>query len=136
MTGRGPGTLGGRRESRERAVELSYEMTQRGWTVDEILASLPIDPEPYTVLLLRAVESEKTRIDDIIRARSRWKIERMPVLDLVVTRLALAELLQTDTPTGVVLAEAVDLAGRYSTDESARYVNGLLSAASKDIRTK
>ena len=111
-------------------------MTQRGWTVDEILASLPIDPEPYTVLLLRAVESEKTRIDDIIRARSRWKIERMPVLDLVVTRLALAELLQTDTPTGVVLAEAVDLAGRYSTDESARYVHGLLSAASKDIRTK
>ncbi len=136
MNAKGPGSLGGRRESRERAVEISYEMTQRGWTVEQVLDSLPLSPEPYTLILLNAVERERSRIDELITAKSRWKIARMPMMDLIVTRLAVAEFLQTDTPTGVVLAEAVDLAGRYSTDDSAKYVNGLLSAISREVRTK
>ena len=136
MNAKEPGSLGGRRESRERAVEISYEMTQRGWTVEQVLDSLPLSPEPYTLILLNAVERERSRIDELITAKSKWKIARMPMMDLIVTRLAVAEFLQTDTPTGVVLAEAVDLAGRYSTDDSAKYVNGLLSAISREVRTK
>lgn len=133
MTARGPGALGGRRESRERAVELSYEMKQRGWSVAEVVSSLPIDPEPYTLILLHSVEKHLEQIDGLISKHSRWKIARMPVLDLVICRLAVAELLAGSTPKGVVLAEAVDLAGRYSTDESARYVNGLLSAVARSV---
>lgn len=136
MSGKGPGSLGGRRESRERAVELSYEMTQREWTVEQVLDSLPLPPEPYTLILLNAAELERSRIDELISAKSKWKIARMPLMDLIITRLAVAEFLQTDTPTGVVLAEAVDLAGRYSTDESAKYVNGVLSAIGREVRTK
>ena len=117
-------------------MELSYELTQRDWTVDQVVASLPLPPEPYTLILLNAAERERSRIDELITAKSRWKIERMPMMDLIVTRLAVAEFLQTDTPTGVVLAEAVDLAGRYSTDESAKYVNGLLSAISREVRAR
>ncbi len=136
MSGKGPGSLGGRRESRERAVELSYEMTQREWTVEQVLDSLPLPPEPYTLILLNAAELERSRIDELISSKSKWKIARMPLMDLIITRLAVAEFLQTDTPTGVVLAEAVDLAGRYSTDESAKYVNGVLSAIGREVRTK
>jgi N utilization substance protein B len=60
----------------------------------------------------------------------------MAVLDLVVMRLAVAELLADTTPTGVVLSEAVELAGRYSTDDSGKFVNGILAAIASEVREK
>lgn len=118
-----------RREARERALELSYEREQRGADLAELLASLTLPPEPYTERLLRAVDSDLEQIDATIAERLRgWTIDRLPVLDLLVLRLAVAELQATDTPSGVVLAEAVDLASRYGTDESSKFVNGVLAA--------
>jgi N utilization substance protein B len=58
----------------------------------------------------------------------------MPVLDLVIMRQAVAELLAADTPTGVVLSQAVELAGRFSTDESSRFVNGILGVVAAQVR--
>jgi len=124
-----------RRESRERAVELAYEAEVRGWTVEELVESLTIAPEPFVVSLLRQAEVHRARADELIEAKSnRWSISRMAVLDLVVMRIAVAELLADTTPTGVVLAEAVELAGRYSTEESSRFVNGILAAIAPEIR--
>ena len=123
-----------RREARERALELSYEREQRGDDLADLLASLTLPPEPYTERLLSAVDSAVDDIDALIADRLRgWTIERLPVLDLLVLRLAIAELRVTDTPTGVVLAEAVDLASRYGTDESSKFVNGVLAAIVKDM---
>lgn len=124
-----------RREARERAVELTYEATARRWTVDQIVGSLLVRPEPFAVDLLRSVESNQIQIDDLLRERARgWSLERMPTIDLIVMRLGVAEMLSEDTPTGVILAEATALAGLYSTDESSRFVNGLLAAIAKDLR--
>lgn len=118
-----------RRESRERAVELGYEAEVRGWSVDRMLEAQVVAPDPFTVALLRAAEQHRERADELIDAAStRWSLSRMPVLDLVVMRQAVAELLTADTPPGVVLSQAVELAGRYSTDESGRFVNGILGA--------
>ena len=123
-----------RREARERALELSYELEQRGDVLAELLASLTLPPEPYTERLLVAVDGAIEEIDALIADRLRgWTIERLPVLDLLVLRLAIAELRATDTPTGVVLAEAVDLASRYGTDESSKFVNGVLAAIVRDL---
>ena len=59
----------------------------------------------------------------------------MPVLDLSVMRLAVFELVERpDVPTAVVLDEAVELAKRYSTDDSGRFVNGVLAAIAADVR--
>ncbi len=122
-----------RREARERALELSYEKQQRGDELGPLLASLTLPPEPYTEQLLRAVDASVETIDAEISSRLRgWTIERLPVIDLLVLRLAVAELSNTDTPTGVVLAEAVDLASRYGTDESSKFVNGVLAAIARD----
>lgn len=122
-----------RREARERALELSYEHEQRDGSLDELLSSLTLEPDPFTIRLLRAVEAETAQIDAEIASRLRgWTFERLPLLDRLVLRLAIAELRSTDTPTGVVLAEAVDLAARYGTDESSRFVNGVLAAVSND----
>lgn len=124
-----------RREARERALELSYEQQQRDLDLEHLLASLSLPPEPYTERLLRAVDGARHDIDEEISSRLRkWTIDRLPIMDVLVLRLAIAELRATDTPTGVVLAEAVDLASRYGTDESAKFVNGVLAAVSRDLQ--
>ena len=72
--------------------------------------------------LLRAAELHHARAGELIAERaSGWSLERMPALDVLVMRLAVAEMLTMETPTGVVLAEAVELATRYSTDTSGRF---------------
>jgi N utilization substance protein B len=126
---------GRRREARERAIELAYEAEVRQVSVDELLAGLPLAPDPFTTELLRAEEGARARAEELIAARaSGWTLDRMPVIDLIVMRLATAELLGSGTPTGVILSEAVELASRYSTDESGRFVNGVLAAIARDVR--
>lgn len=124
-----------RRESRERAVELAYEAEVRGWTTDEVVAAQTMAPDPFVVTLLVQAEEKREAADELIDAKAdRWSISRMAVLDLVVMRLAVAELLMAETPTGVVLSEAVELAGRYSTDDSGKFVNGILAAVAAEVR--
>jgi N utilization substance protein B len=126
----------GRREARERAVELAYEAEQRDLSVDEVLASLVLAPDDYTVALLRAAEDRREEAEALIaRWAKGWTLERMPLLDRLIMRLAAAELLtQPDVPTAVVLAQATELAGRFSTDDSSRFVNGVLAAIGRDLR--
>jgi len=123
-----------RRESRERAVELAYEANARDLSVDELLDTLVLPAPPFTIDLLRQAEKYQEQADDLIEAKAvGWTIQRMPVMDLLIMRLAVSELLEANTPKGVVLAEAVELAGRYSTDESSRFVNGVLAAIADDL---
>jgi N utilization substance protein B len=123
-----------RRESRERAIELGYEAEMRAWSVDELLASLTLAPDPFSVSLLRWAETHRQQADELIDATStRWPLARMAVLDKVIMRQAVAELLAGETPHGVVLAQAVELAGRYSTDGSGRFVNGILAAVAREL---
>jgi transcription antitermination protein NusB len=126
----------GRREARERAIELAYEAEQRDQDLDTLLASLVLPPDPYTVTLLRAAEQHRDDAEARIAAKARgWTLARMPVLDRLIMRLAVAELLtQPDVPTAVVLAEATELAGRFSTDDSSRFVNGVLAAIGREVR--
>ncbi|MFM7069152.1 MAG: transcription antitermination factor NusB, partial [Actinomycetes bacterium] len=84
----------------------------------------------------RGVFAHRVDIDRTIdRLAHGWSIERMPLLDLAVLRLGCFELEHTpETPTGVVLSEAADLAAEYGTDDSARFVNGVLAAAAREYR--
>ncbi len=135
MSSGGSGLERSRREARERVVELGYEAELRSWTVEELLASLPLEADPFVVELLTNLESHRDEADRHIAEMARgWTLQRMPVLDRLIMRLATIELLYQDTPTGVVLAEAVELAGRYSTDESGRFVNGVLAAVAREVR--
>lgn len=123
-----------RRESRERAIELGYEAAVRDRSIDEVVDGLVIAPDPFTVALLRGAEAHRERADELIgTASTRWSLSRMAVLDLVIMRQAVAELLEGETPVGVVLSQAVELAGRYSTEESSRFVNGILSAVASRL---
>ena len=65
-----------------------------------------------------------------------WPLERMAVIDRIVLRLAVAELLDPDgPPTAVVIDEAVELAKAYSTDESGRFVNGILATIAGELES-
>ncbi len=127
---------GGRHEARERALHLLYEVHAKDRTADEVLDEQVLAPDPYTVELVRGVHGHRAELDAHIDRLARgWTVARMPTMDVIVLRLALYELAhQGDVPRGVVLSEAVDLAGQYGTDDSARFVNGLLSAAADELR--
>ena len=127
---------GGRHEARERAVHLLYESRIKDLGIEQVLAAQVLAPDEYADVLVRGVVAHQDELDELIGRLVRgWTIERMAALDLVVLRVACFELAhRPDVPRGVVLAEAVDLAGRYGTDESARFVNGVLAAAAEELR--
>lgn len=127
-----------RREARERALSLSYELELRDLSVEGLLGGLPAPAEPYTVALLRGVEEHRDEIDALLRKYSEhWALERMPVVDRAVLRLACYELgWQSEVPTGVVISEAVELAKQYSTKDSGRFVNGLLARIAEHLRSR
>lgn len=80
--------------------------------------------------LVGDVWEHRAELDAAIGAAStRWRVERMPAVDRIVLRIALHELrTRPRTPVAVVISEAVALAGRYSTERSGRFVNGVLAA--------
>jgi N utilization substance protein B len=127
---------GTRREARERAVSLLYEAEVKGQPPAEVLADLPVPPEEYVVDLVTGVGGNHARIDAVITKHAiDWTLERMPAVDRNLLRLAVYELLERpDVPVAAVLSEAVELATIYGTDDSARFVNGLLAAVAAEVR--
>ena len=129
--------LAGRSAARERAVHLLYEKAMKGQAAGEVLAGQVLAADPYATELVSGVEEHLGEVDGIIAslAPSDWALDRMATLDLAVMRVATFELAhRPDVPTGVILAEAVELAEQYGTDESPRFVNGLLAAAAERLR--
>jgi N utilization substance protein B len=128
--------IGTRREGRERALSLLFEADQRGVEpLAAILDQIPVPPEPFVRGLVQGVSDHQAEIDDELRRRSvSWSLERMPAIDRALLRLGVYELRSTDVPVGACLSEAVELAKRYSTEDSHRFVNGVLSAVARDAR--
>ena len=125
-----------RHQQRERALSLLYEAELKGQDPVAVADALVVPPDPYVrTLLERSVATKDEAERRIAGASVGWPLERMAVLDRLVLRLAVAELLDPDgPPTAVVIDEAVELAKTYSTDESGRFVNGMLSAIAKKVR--
>ncbi len=125
-----------RHQSRERALALLYEADLKGASAGEVLAALPMTPDDYVVRLLEAVGERTGEIDALVNdAAIGWDLGRMAAVDRNVLRLATAELLACDdVPTAVILNEAVELASAYSTDDSGRFVNGVLATVATRTR--
>jgi N utilization substance protein B len=125
-----------RRESRERALGLCYEREARAITADQLLDDLPAAPDAYAEQLLRGVEAYEPELDGLLREYSEhWAVERMPAVDRAVLRLGCFELAhEPGVPTAVVISEAVELAKQYSTENSGRFVNGLLARIAEQVR--
>jgi N utilization substance protein B len=131
-----PPPLSTRREARERALSLLYEAESKQIEPAAVLAELPVAPDPYVVDVVRGVGAQRAEIDELVASHAiGWTMDRMPVVDRALLRMATFELLsRPDVPTGVVISEAVELATQYSTEESGRFVNGMLAAIATKVR--
>jgi N utilization substance protein B len=125
--------VGARSKARKRAVDVLYAAQLRGADPLTLLAER-IDtletppPNDYAATLVEGVVAHRDRIDELLTEHAEgWTINRMPAVDLAVLRLGLYELLwASDVPDAVAIDEAVQLAKSLSTDDSPRFVNGLL----------
>jgi len=115
---------------------LLYEAHSKGISPRDALAAQVLQPDDLTRELVEGVEDHRTQLDDAIAKHAKgWTLARMPVIDATVMRIAAFELLgKPSVPVAVVLDEAVELAKRFSTDDSGRFVNGVLSALVGELR--
>jgi N utilization substance protein B len=115
---------------------LLYEAELKGDAPLDVVAGLPVAPDPFARSLVEAAQGRQAEADTLIAAASvGWPIDRMAVVDRLVLRLAVAELLDPDgPPVAVVIDEAVELAKTYSTEDSGSFVNGILSTVARQTR--
>ena len=127
--------MSARRKARKRALDVLYEADLRSAPLREVLAAY-IErlqtPRPpylsYTVALVEGVAEHADRVDELIASYAEgWTLDRMPVVDRNLARIAVYELLHVDEiDDAVAITEAVELAKELSTDDSPRFLNGLL----------
>ena len=135
-----------RHRARQQALQLLFQWDLRRNAPEEILkgyyGSLLISedtvgsprPDPFAEGLMRGVIEELTGIDQrISRNAAHWRMERMPVVDRNILRIAVYEMLRTDTPPAVIIDEALELARRFSGEESVHFVNGVLDAVRREL---
>ncbi|MCA1673821.1 MAG: transcription antitermination factor NusB [Actinobacteria bacterium] len=127
--------MGARSKARKRAVDLLYESDLRGMDPVALLAeragASDLPPiSDYAVALVQGVVAHREDIDRMLTEHARgWTLERMPAVDRAVLRLGLFELLFSDeVDDAVAIDEAIELARALSTDDSPRFVNGVLGA--------
>jgi transcription antitermination protein NusB len=135
----------GRRAAREAALQMlyqcevgragAYEAIATYWSAREAEQALDEPLREFADGLVRGTLGRVTEIDALLAAHAQnWRIERMAVLDRLVLRLGTYELLaDPDTPAKVVINEAIELARRFSGDEAAGFVNGVLDAVRKHL---
>ncbi|MDQ1724940.1 MAG: transcription antitermination protein NusB [Frankiaceae bacterium] len=130
--------MAARSKARKRALDILFEAEQRGLSALPLLRDrLPVADPPiseYAVSLIEGVVAHQARIDELLSSYAiDWTLDRMPPVDRAVLRIAVFELLWVDdVPDAVVVSEAVELATALSTDESPRFINGMLGRMSDD----
>ena len=121
-----------RRRAREAALGVLFQMDLGKLSLDDALDTVrgaDWAPDDWTLVetLARGTRAHLAEIDALIAGvAEHWTLERMATVDRNILRMAIYEMVSTSTPVGVVINEAVELAKQYSTEESGRFVNGLL----------
>lgn len=132
--------MASRHRSRQRALQILYMWDVRRHSTAEALDAYyetlyseesRVRPQHDAFLeqLVNGTVESLADIDErITRHAEHWRIERMPLVDRNILRLAVYEMLHLDTPAAVVIDEALELARRFSNQESVQFINGVLDA--------
>jgi N utilization substance protein B len=122
-----------RSKARKAALDLLYESDIRKTSASALMLQRITDVEyvirGFTQELIDGVEANRRKIDELITTYSQgWDMDRMPVIDRNILRLGIYEVLWSkDVPEAVAINEALELAQTLSTDDSSKYINGVLS---------
>lgn len=135
--------MGKRRKARELALQLLYQLdlwdeTDPSPHLSEFWSRHPVDPEvrAFTEALVRGTKLHQPKIDElIIQYTEHWDLGRMAVVDRNILREGVFELLWlTEVPPKVAINEALEVAKKFSTQESSRFINGILDRVRKELR--
>jgi transcription antitermination protein NusB len=134
-----------RHRSRQRALQVMFLWDLRRQPMQEAISAFyetlsseeddpqPIPPDPFMESLVYGASNAAPEIDRRIVSKSEhWRLERMPVVDRNILRLAVFEMKEPGTPAAVVIDEALELARQFSGDESVAFINGVLDAVHRD----
>ena len=124
--------MSSRSKARKAALDLLYESDIRKGSATELLSKrvteMEYEAREFTKELIDGIELNKRKIDELIATYAQgWDMDRMPVLDRNILRLAIFELLWSQSvPEAVAISEALELAANFSTEDSSKYINGVL----------
>lgn len=139
-----------RRRSRQRALQVLYQWDARKQSIDEALNSFYAtlysaedapgrpseqpEPDAFMESLARGTAARFAELDDLIAKRAEnWRLERMPIVDRNILRMAVFEMRDLGTAPAIVIDEALEIARRYSEEEALPFINGVLDAIRKII---
>ena len=134
--------MSSRRRSRQRALQILFLWDARRQPVDDAINAfydtLFADEKPerdlFTNQLVYGAVQHLEEVDTQIRRHAEhWRMERMPLVDRNILRLAVYEMMHEDTPPAVVIDEALELARKFSGEESVQFVNGVLDAVHREL---
>ena len=132
-----------RRKAREVALQFLYQLDLQGEPDPaphgpEFWARHPLDDDThgFADAIVHGTKTRQREIDDIIaRFTEHWDLDRMAVVDRNILRLAVYELgWRADTPPKVVINEAIEIAKKFGTRESSRFINGILDRVHRELR--
>ena len=135
--------MGKRRKSRELALQLLYQLDVQGEGspgphLDEFWTRHPVDTDvrDFAEALVRGTKLHEAKIDELIsQYAEHWELERMAVVDRNILREGIFEILWAgDVPPKVAINEALEVAKKFSTQESSRFINGILDRIHKELR--
>ena len=132
-----------RRKSRECALQMLFQWEMGKQEPSRIEAGFwknvraRKSTQEFANQLFENAAARVTEIDPIISTHAQnWRIERMPVIDRAILRLTIAELRTTGTPHKVVINEALELAKKFSSEDAAPFINGILDAVVRSSTEK
>ena len=134
--------MASRRKSRQRALQLLFSWDARKRPIDDVVseyfdalyAEEGTQRDPFAIELARGTVEHVADIDErITKHAANWRMERMPAVDRNVLRVAIYEMSHGGTPAPVAIDEALELARRYSNEESVQFVNGVLDAVRREL---
>lgn len=138
-----------RHRSRQRALQVLFQLDLRDVPVEEAIAGYynslyseeneeedeaPPRPDPFMEQLVRGTRERRESIDArLARHSANWRLDRMPAVDRNILRMAVFEMTEVGTPPAVVINEALELARRFSGEDSTAFINGVLDAVRKEV---
>ncbi len=134
--------MSSRHRSRQRALQILFLWDARRQPVDDaidayydtLFSEEQPGRDPFVFLLVRGTIQNINEIDDRIRRHAEhWRMDRMPVVDRNILRLAVFEMTHGGTPAAVAIDEALELARKFSNEESVQFVNGVLDAVHREL---
>ncbi len=135
--------MGGRRQAREQALQLLYQVDLGERSLDDAIALFwedeaePTAPDvvEFARILARGATAQQARIDELISDASiNWKIRRMSFVDRNILRVAVFEFVALDdVPAMVSINEAIELGKRFGTSDSGSFINGILDRIARNL---